>query len=98
MAREKTKQVPIGFTERHREMIEFIMKELGYHSLSSVVQQAVVDMYQATASLKSGDGAEVERDIIITNMTLGELLSSKDEDVRKVATTLLSKLAQKIEA
>jgi len=45
--REKTKQLPIGFTEKHREMIEEIMKELGYPTLSSVVQQAVVDMYQS---------------------------------------------------
>lgn len=57
MAREKTKQVPVGFTERHREMIDEIMKELGYPTLASVVQQAIVDMYQAVKSLKN-DGKQ----------------------------------------
>ncbi len=55
MAREKMKQVPVGFTPRHREMIEEIMKELGYPSLASVVQQAIVDMYQATKTLRGND-------------------------------------------
>lgn len=57
MAREKMKQVPIGFTERHREMIEEIKAELGYPSLASVVQQAIVDMYQAVKTLKQ-DGKQ----------------------------------------
>lgn len=51
MQREKTKQLPIGFTERQREMIEEIMKAYGYPTLSSVVQQALVDFYQATIML-----------------------------------------------
>ena len=50
--REKTKQVPIGFTDRHREMIADIMKELGYPTMASVVQQAVVDMYQSVCHMK----------------------------------------------
>jgi len=45
MAREKTKQVPIGFTPKHREMIEEIMASKGYPSLASVVQQAVIEMH-----------------------------------------------------
>lgn len=43
--RKKTKQIPIGFTKRHREMIEQIMEAKGYPSLSSTVQQAVVEMH-----------------------------------------------------
>ena len=43
--RKKTKQIPIGFTEKHREMIEQIMEAKGYPSLSSTVQQAVVEMH-----------------------------------------------------
>jgi hypothetical protein len=45
MAREKTKQTPIGFTNRHREMIEEIMASKGYPSIASVVQQAVIEMH-----------------------------------------------------
>lgn len=55
MNREKTKQFPIGFTERHREMIQEIKNELGYPTIASVVQQAVVDMYQGVKSLSSGN-------------------------------------------
>lgn len=45
--REKLVQLPIGFTARHREMIEEIMKDAGYFpSLASVVQQAVVEMHK----------------------------------------------------
>ena len=46
--RQKSKQVPVGFTERHREMINQIMESKGYPSLTSVVQQAVVEMYENT--------------------------------------------------
>ncbi len=45
MAREKTKQIPIGFTPRHREMIEEIMAAKGYPSIASVAQQAVIEMH-----------------------------------------------------
>lgn len=48
MARNKTTQVPIGFTPRHREMIEEIMLKLGYPSMASVVQQAVVAFHKDT--------------------------------------------------
>lgn len=51
--REKLKQVPIGFTERHREMISEIMENEGYFpTLASVVQQAVVEMHKRMVSAK----------------------------------------------
>lgn len=43
--RQKSKQVPIGFTERHRELIEEIMVSKGYPSITSVIQQAVIQMH-----------------------------------------------------
>lgn len=43
--RPKSKQIPVGFTERHREMISEIMAAKGYPSLASVVQQAVIEMH-----------------------------------------------------
>jgi len=49
------KQIPVGFTERHREMIEEIQKELGYPTLTSVVHQAIADLYQAMQTLKQKD-------------------------------------------
>ncbi len=53
--RKKTKQLPIGFTDRHREMIEEIMGEISYlPSLTSVVQQAVVDMHDSVVVKKGG--------------------------------------------
>jgi len=45
MSRVKTKQIPIGFTERHREMIEEIKVSKGYPSVAAVVQQAVIEMH-----------------------------------------------------
>lgn len=45
MERPKSKQVPVGFTERHREMITEIMESKGYPSLASVVQQAIVELH-----------------------------------------------------
>lgn len=45
MKRPKSKQIPVGFTERHREMINEIMASKGYPSLASVVQQAVIEMH-----------------------------------------------------
>lgn len=45
MAREKSKQIPIGFTPRHREMIDEIMASKGYPSIASVVQQAIIEMH-----------------------------------------------------
>lgn len=43
--RPKSKQIPVGFTERHREMINEIMSAKGYPSLAAVVQQAVIEMH-----------------------------------------------------
>lgn len=43
--RPKSKQIPIGFTDRHREMITEIMTAKGYPSIASVVQQAVIEMH-----------------------------------------------------
>ena len=41
-----TKQLPIGFTERHREMIKEVMEHYGtYPSMASVVQRAVEEMH-----------------------------------------------------
>lgn len=48
MERIKLKQMPIGFTPRHRKMIEEIMKNDGgatYLTISSVVQNALVLLY-----------------------------------------------------
>lgn len=45
--RPKSKQIPVGFTERHREMISEIMATRGYPSLASVVQQAVIEMHSS---------------------------------------------------
>lgn len=45
--RPKSKQIPVGFTERHREMITEIMTAKGYPSLASVVQQAVIEMHSS---------------------------------------------------
>lgn len=45
--RPKSKQIPVGFTEKHREMIVEIMTAKGYPSLASVVQQAVVEMHSS---------------------------------------------------
>lgn len=47
-ARQKSKQIPVGFTDRHREMINEIMESKGYPSLASVVQQAIVEMHKNT--------------------------------------------------
>lgn len=43
--RVKTKQIPIGFTPRLREMIEEMMVSKGYNTISSVVQQAIIEMH-----------------------------------------------------
>lgn len=47
MIRPKSKQIPIGFTDRHREMISEIMQAKGYPSIASVAQQAIIDMHSS---------------------------------------------------
>ena len=47
MTREKSKQIPIGFTPRHREMIDEIMRSKGYPSIASVVQQGIIDLHSS---------------------------------------------------
>lgn len=54
MKKKKTdllKQIPIGMSERHREMVQEIMKETVdgipvYQSFAEVVREAVVELYQ----------------------------------------------------
>jgi len=42
-----SKQMPIGFTKRHREMIEEIQDgEDLYPTITSVVQRAVIEMHE----------------------------------------------------
>lgn len=44
--REKSKQTPIGFTEKHREMIEAIRDHIGAATMSAAVQHAVAFTYR----------------------------------------------------
>jgi hypothetical protein len=54
MKKKKTellKQIPIGMTERHREMVQEIMKESidgipVYQSFAEVVREAIVELYK----------------------------------------------------
>jgi len=48
-----SKQMPIGFTKRHREMIEEIQNgEDLYPTITSVVQRAVIEMHDRVCSNK----------------------------------------------
>lgn len=78
MARSKTKQTPIGFTVRHREMIDEIMASKGYPSVASVVQQAIVEMHKNT--FKDYVMAKKERAAQGEGKVPGEIKKSQQTD------------------
>mgnify|MGYP001810538667 CR=1 FL=1 len=45
VSNKKSKQISVGFTARHREMIEEIMQNKGYPTVSSVVQQGIIALH-----------------------------------------------------
>ena len=79
---KKIKQMPIGFTEKHREMLEQIMEAKGYPSISSTVQQAVIEMH-----------GQVFKDYVMAKKarTLGDG-RSKEEVTKSIQTNKLENL------
>ena len=49
----KSRQIPVGLTDRHREMIEEIQTNTGlYPTVTSVIQRAIVEMYERSGKNK----------------------------------------------
>ena len=79
--RKKSKQIPIGFTERHREMIEQIMDSKGYPSIASVVQQAIIEMHGSVfKDYVMAKKARAELPAIIPGRVDGETKKSQQTD------------------
>lgn len=49
----KTKQIPVGLGERHRQMVTDIQGALGYPTITAVLQQALIEMHERVMAQQS---------------------------------------------